>query len=196
MPDIQHDEIELLLAKCQNHDKQARDQLFSLLYPELKRIANRKLYQKSHNLTAQTTEIVHELFLKLNNAGQFPAKSRLYFFSIAATMIEQIIMDYARRKNRQRRGGKLQKVELSDQHLIADDTVNEKLLELANAIQHLKDIDTTASSIVKLKLFAGLTNQEISETLDISERTVRRKWLLAKTHMNTLDEPDAENVTA
>jgi len=177
------DEINTLLKQCQQGQAHAQNKLFNLLYPELKRIASYKLYQQSFKLTAQTTEIVHDLYLKFSKSKQFPAKSRRYFFSIAAKAMEQIIIDHARRRSSIQRGGDIKKLSIDEQALPADQAQSDELLELSQTFKQLRKIDATAASILSLKLFSGMKTAEISITLDVPMRTIERKWALAKSHL-------------
>jgi len=176
-------DIESLLVLCQSGDKQARNQLFDLLYPELKRITYYKLNNQFGKVTIQATEIVHELYIKLNKAHVFPAKSKLYFTSIAAIVIEQIIIDYCRSKSRLKRGGDLDRVELSEYMLLAEDTSKIELMDLTECLCQLEKVNTMTASVTRLKLFAGMGTLEIAEVMNISTRTVERKWTFSKTYM-------------
>ena len=175
--------IESILRRCQAGDTEASDELFDILYPDLKRIASNRLNRQSMNITAQTTEIVNELYIKFNQAKNFPSKSRLYFFSIAATAIEQIIIDHARHKNRLRRGGDMQQVELNEKIEPLQEEADDQLLELGYSLHELKEVDPIAASILSLKLFVGLKVPEISEVMNVSTRTVSRKWSFAKSYL-------------
>lgn len=176
-------EILSLLKRCESGDKQASDRLFEILHPELKRIASRGLYRQAGNITAQTTEIVNELYIKFAKSSTFPAKSRLYFFSCAAIAIEQIIIDYVRKKNRLIRGGNQQQVELNESMSPTDDISNIELLNLGQLLSQLKEVDQQAATILSLKLFAGMQMAEVAAYLNISERTAARKWAFAKSYM-------------
>lgn len=176
-------QIRVLLIDSQKGDQHARDQLFSILYQDLKQIASFRLHKQARNITAQTTEIVNDLYIKFNKANRFPDKSKLYFFSIAAIAIEQIIIDYVRQKSSLRRGGNIERVEFDDHNSPMPEQSDEQLVELGQALQQLKELDPVATSTLSLKLFVGLQLPEISEVLNISIRTASRKWAFAKSYL-------------
>ncbi len=184
MSESNQNRINSLLERCQKGDAEARDELFQLLHPELKRIAGFKLYGRSQDITVQATEVINELYIKFSRSDSFPDKSRTYFFSIAATAIEQIIIDYARRKKSLRRGGNLQRMDIDEDLLPAHETLNLELLNLGQLLHQLRQIDSQASSVFSARLFTDMTSQEISTALEVSERTVRRKWAFAKSYIH------------
>ena len=177
-------DLSSLLTRCQSGDKQARDQLFDLLYPELKRVANIKVGKSPRKLTLQATEIINELYIRLSGVKTFPGKSRLYFFAAAAAAIEQIIIEYYRSKSRLKRGGDVQHIELNEQLIDDANEINEELLQLGQLLNQLKGVDLQCSQIAQLKLMAGMKNADIAESLDISVRSVGRKWAFAKRYLN------------
>ncbi len=177
-------QVSSLLTRCQSGDKQARDELFQVLYPELKRIAHRKLLYSKKHITLQSTELINELYIRLCKSRSFPSKNKLYFFAAAATAIEQIIIDYYRLKNRLRRGGQMQRVELDENSAEYSEKNDQDLLLLGQLMQQLKTIDPDCAAVAQLKLLAGLKSTEAAEALGLSIRTVNRKWAFAKSYLN------------
>lgn len=184
MNDTLESEIKWLLTRCQSGDKQARDELFNRLYPELKRVAFRRLHQSNKKITIQATEVINELYIRFSKAKSFPSKNRLYFFAAAATAIEQIIVDYYRSKTREKRGGHATPVELDAEYPDNSSQINEDMVLLGQLLHQLKNIDPDCSAITQLKLLAGMKNVEVAEILSIPLRTVGRKWAFAKNYLN------------
>ena len=154
------------------------DRLTESLYRELREIAARQLRSERPDHTLQPTALVHEAYLRLSLQDGVQWQDRTHFLSIASRQIRQILVDHARARNRVKRGGDQTRITLQTDVAAVAEPVD--LLELEDALQRLDEFGDTHGQIVELKFFGGLTEPEISSVLGISERTVRRRWLFAR----------------
>lgn len=174
------DQITLLLADWGRGDHVALEQLMPLVYDELRRMAKRYMNRQPAGHTFQTTELIHETYLKLAKQNEQNWQNRAHFFGVAAKAMRHILVDYARAKQSQKRGGWQEKITLADE--IATTKGNSKeIVALDDALKNLEQIDTRRSRVVELKFFGGLTAEEIAEVLNISAETVKRDWKFART---------------
>ncbi len=151
----------------------------SLLYDDLRRIARRQLLRGRPGATLNTTALVHETYLKLVNQAKVECESRGHFFNIVARAMRQIIVDHARRRQAEKRGGDQARVPLNE----ADAATGEEaamLLELDQALTRLAAFDERLSRLVECRFFAGFTEEETAEALGTSRSTVQRDWIRAK----------------
>jgi RNA polymerase sigma-70 factor (ECF subfamily) len=168
--------VTALLALAQQGDRQAVAALIEIVYPELRRIAASYLHHERPGHTLQPTALVNEAYLRL--AGQFPdLQNRAHFLGIAAHLMRQILVEYARSRNALKRRG--EKVAIDDGLSVAMPDSGD-LVALDEALQKLAAIDERQSRIVELRYFGGLTVAETASLLNISEKTVRRDWTLAR----------------
>lgn len=184
MADVQpvhaeHD-ITQLLRDWGRGEKSALDRLVPLVYQELRRIARNFMRRQNPGHTLQTTDLVNEAFLNLVDSSRVNWQSRTHFFAIAAQLMRRVLVDAARRKNSRKRGGDHLRVTFDEGVDIAREN-NTDLVALDEALTRLFQLNPRHGRIVELKYFAGLTEEQIAHTLDISERTVRRDWTVAKT---------------
>ena len=179
MPSNLPGEITQLLGQWSGGDRAALDELMPLVYEELRRMAHRHMAHERPGHTLQATEVVTEVYLKLKDERAARWQSRTHFFAVAAQMMRFILVDYARRHARARRGGGAQKVTLEDAMLVSEDKGSELLL-LDEALQKLEQFDKRKSQIAVMRFFAGLTVEETAEALAISAETVMRDWRLAR----------------
>jgi RNA polymerase sigma-70 factor (ECF subfamily) len=173
-------DVTLLLNKLAAGDQKAAGELVPLVYEELRRIAARHLARERPDHTLQATALVHEAYVKL--AGQKDAKwqNRAQFFGVASQAMRRILVDYARGKQRIRRGGKQQeKVSLDDMTLISPSRA-EEVLAVHESLSRLEMLDARQARIVELRYFGGLTVEEIAEVAEISTKTVMRELNVAK----------------
>ena len=182
-----------ILSQIEAGDPQASGQLLPLVYDELRKLAAARLAQEKPGQTLQPTALVHEAYLRLvsgeGSSGDKEAvgwNSRGHFFGAAAEAMRRILVEQARRKEAQKRGGDLQQIELPDVPA-PEPGRSLDLLALDQALTELAVVDPRAAELVKLRYFAGLTGQEAAEALGISPRTADRTWLYARTWLlNTL----------
>lgn len=167
-----------LLHRWRGGDQEALQALIPLVYKELRLAARRCLRSERSDHTLQSTELVHEAYLRLASDRPPPTESRAHFVAIAARLMRQILVDYARRKSAAKRGPQY-KVEL-DESFYLPQTQNVDIVELDRALVRLSRRDAQQEKIVELRFFGGLTVEETAEVLEISAATVKRDWNIAK----------------
>lgn len=167
-----------LLADLRAGRREAFDRMLPLVYEQLRRIAQRELAVRPSD-TLSTTALVHELYLKFSRADRADWRNRAHFLSVAAVAMRHILVDRARRRTAEKRGGLHRHVTLDDELTVANDQA-ESLLELHEALDHLATIDERLARVVECRFFGGMTEQETAEALLITERTVRRDWVKAR----------------
>ena len=172
-------EITELLISWGNGDHAALDQLIPLVFADLKEIAHRRLRSERQGHTLQTTALVNEVYLKLVNERDMQWQNRAHFFAVAAQLIRNILVDYARTKNYAKRGGGAVHVTLDEAVMIADERTTD-VLSLDEALQALAVVDERKCKVAELRFFAGLSIEETAEVLKISTETVTRDWRMAK----------------
>lgn len=155
------------------------DRLLPLVYDELRGMAHGYLLRERSGHTLSTTALVHEAYLKLVDQERAPLESRAYFFGAAARAMRQILVDHARHRMRQKRGGKQQPVTLEEQHLLADDFAT-NVLDLDRALHRLAALEPRLARVVECRFFGGIGVEETAEVLGVSPRTVKRDWMMAK----------------
>jgi RNA polymerase sigma factor (TIGR02999 family) len=181
-----------LLQKWSAGDQEAATRVLPLIYDELRRIASRQLRRERSDHTLQATAIVNEAYLRLDGAEGFSWPSRAHFFAFASHLIRRILVDYARHQNRQKRGGRVEKVSLAE---VADLAAvkSADLLALDEALAALEALDPRKAAVVELRFFGGLTLEETAAQLDISPETVGREWRRARAWLyKELQSPAAE----
>src|SRR5215213_5741609 len=179
MPDNSSHQITLLLREWNQGDDHALDQLMPLVYEELRRMARGYLGRQAPNHTFQTSELIHEAYLKLARGNEPVWQNRAHFFGVAAKAMRHILVDYARSKKSGKRGWE-NRVSLSAETAISTDRSSE-LIALAAALTSLHALDERKSRVVELRCFGGLTNEEMAEVLEVSTETVKRDWRFART---------------
>jgi RNA polymerase sigma factor (TIGR02999 family) len=178
------DAITQVISAIEQGDPQAASQLLPLVYDELRRLAAARLAGEGAGHTLQPTALVHEAYLKLIGPdAQRPWNGRVHFFSAAAEAMRRILIDHARKKHRLRRGGGMKRVVLEDMDdlaLVADGGGTDELLALDEALNQLAAADPRKADLVRLRYFAGLTQEEAAELLGISRATADRHWAFAR----------------
>jgi RNA polymerase sigma factor (TIGR02999 family) len=172
-------EVSLLLQEWRNGDSKALDALLPVVYKELRRLAHVHLQKERPDHTLQSAALVHEAYLRLIGLSAPQWESRAHFFAIAAGLMRQILVDYARRHNAKKRGGSLCKVSLNDA-TTASRRKDVDVVALDDALKTLAKIDPRQSRVVELRFFAGLSLQEISDAMEIAPATVQRDWTAAR----------------
>lgn len=173
-----HDVTRLLRAWSEG-DAGALDRLIPLVHAELHRRARRYMRRERVGHTLQTTALVHEAYLKLVDAQSVRWQNRGHFFAIAATVMRRILVDFARERGYQKRGGAARRVSF-DEVLAIGEEPDTDILALDEALRALAEIDARKGRVVELRFFGGLTAEETAEALLVSPETVRRDWRLAK----------------
>jgi RNA polymerase sigma factor (TIGR02999 family) len=170
-----------LLARVSAGDGEAIDRLFPLVYQQLRQAAESVLRSERPGHTLQPTALVHEAYLKLVGGGAIPARDRSHFLSIAARAMRQILVDHARRRGARKRGHGETPLPLD--FPIADNSRGlaiDELIALDDALEHLSANSPRLRSVVELRFFAGLNEEQIAETLGVTTRTVQRDWVRAR----------------
>jgi RNA polymerase sigma-70 factor, ECF subfamily len=155
------------------------DKLAPLVYEELRQLAHRYMRGERPDHTLQTTALVNEAYLRLADRTDPHWRDRNHFFAAAARMMRHILVDYARSRQRSKRGGGAVKVTLNDESIVTE-VQAEQLVDLNEALERLAELDRRASQVVELKYFGGMNYDEAAEVLAISAITVRRDWEFAK----------------
>jgi RNA polymerase sigma factor (TIGR02999 family) len=168
-----------ILSAIEKGQTQATDELLPLVYAELRSLAAQKLSQESPGQTLQATALVHEAYLRLLGPEVKAWKSRGHFFGAAAEAMRRILVDNARRKQRLKRGGNQQRVDMDDVQLGAEGP-SEDMIALDEALTKLAEMDKVKAELVKLRYFAGLTVEQAAQALGFSETTAKEHWRFAR----------------
>ncbi|MGI8788904.1 MAG: sigma-70 family RNA polymerase sigma factor [Pyrinomonadaceae bacterium] len=172
--------ITRMLREWSDGNRAALEDLMPLVYDELHRQAARFLSRERVGHTLQATALIHETYLKLIDQREVKWESRTHFYAIAANLMRRILVDYARAKKRNKRGGDFVKITLHEAALIADSKRSIDLMALDEALTRLEKIDAQQARIVELRYFGGLSLAETAEALKISRTTVATDWNMAK----------------
>ncbi|MGE3181774.1 MAG: sigma-70 family RNA polymerase sigma factor [Phycisphaerae bacterium] len=179
-PKLSDNQITKFLDDMSRGDSSASDFLLPLVYDELRELAASFFRGRNANETLQPTALVHEAYVKLV-AGATPEwANRKHFFCVAARAMRQLLTDNARRRKTEKRGGNLGRVTLHDSSAATDQMFDVDIVELDEAISRLASLDERQARIVELRFLAGLSVEETAEALDISERTVKLDWQMAR----------------
>ena len=170
-------EVTRILSQIESGDPSAAEQLLPIVYDELRRLAAAKLAREKPGQTLNATALVHEAYLRL--VGDHAFADRRHFFRVAAEAMRQILIDRARRKQRVRHGGDRERVNLSDVEPTAEST-SEQLLAMDEALERFSTLEPAKAELVKLRYFAGLTEEEAAAALGISRATASRYWNYAR----------------
>ena len=173
-------DITRLLREARQGDADALAELFQTLYPELRRIARQRLARDDRGTLLDTTSLVHECYLKFAKAERVQAFDRVHFLAYSATAMRSIVVDFARARHAERRGGGARNLTLDS--VIADGLPagEEEVLGVHEALDDLATLDARLARVVEMRYFGGLADAEIAEALDIGVRTVRRDWEKAR----------------
>ena len=167
-----------LLLQLRDGDTVAMDQLFSLVYEELRGIAHRQLQLERPGHTLSTTGLVHETYVRMVDQTRVEWRDRAQFFGAAAWAMRRILVDYARRNRAARRGGGARRLTLDDDVPAAER--GEMVLALDEALERLAGFDRRLSQVVECRYFGGLTEEETADVLGVTRRTVQRDWAKAR----------------
>lgn len=172
-----------LLEALTDGDQAALDELLPIVYDTLRRMARRELQGERRGHTLNTTALVHEAYLELVKLDQIEWQDRAHFFAVSAKAMRHILVDYAVKRNAQKRGGNRRRVPLDDVNLVTRQRA-EELLALDEALKRLEAIDERQGRVVECRFFGGLTIEETAAVLGISEATVSRDWTRARAWLN------------
>ena len=172
-------DVTQLLRRLQGGDGGAFDELFPLVYDELRRIAQRQLRRERPDHTLFATALVNEAYLKMADQREASWQDRSHFLGVAARAMRQVLVDYARRRRADKRGGDWIRTTLTNRGL-GFRTSLEELIELDQALERLDQVDERLCKVVEYRFFGGLTEEETAELLGVTSRTVRRDWIKAR----------------
>jgi RNA polymerase sigma factor (TIGR02999 family) len=172
-------EVTGLLQAWSSGDEAALQKLIPLVYAQLRVAARRYMAGERPGHTLQTTALIHETYLRLVDIRKIKWQNRAHFFAICAQLMRRILVDFARSREYQKRGGGFQRVDF-DQALIVGSESDTNLVALDEALQRLAEVDKRKSQVVELRFFGGLDVKETAEVMKVSADTVMRDWKLAK----------------
>ncbi len=176
---MEADQVTDLLIGARDGDREALDQLFPVVYDELRRIAHRHLRRERGGHTLDTTALVHEAYLRLADQTRVDWRDRAHFMALSARAMRRVLVDHARRHLAAKRGGDQAPLSLDDE-AVAIESRAETLVAVDLALERLTALDERLCRVVECRFFSGLTEEETSEALGVTTRTVRRDWVKAK----------------
>jgi|SRR5271165_175565 len=173
------DEVTRLLKAWTAGDERALEKLTPMVYEQLHRVAQRCMAGERPGHTLQTTALVNEVYVRLVDCGRVNWQDRAHFFAVSAQLMRRILIDFARSRGFQKRGGGFAQVSLDEAATVCSEP-DPNLVELDDALKSLAEVDARKSKVVELKFFGGLSTDETAEVLRVSAETVVRDWRLAK----------------
>jgi RNA polymerase sigma-70 factor, ECF subfamily len=180
MVDDSSHQITILLTDWSQGDEYALERLIPLVYEELRRMARNYLRRQPSGHTFQTTELIHEAYLKIAGGEEKRWQNRAHFFGVAAKAMRHILVDYARSKSRNKRGGWQARITFAEDVAVTSGR-SEEIVALDDALNQLAVLDERKVRVVEMKFFGGLKTEEIAGVLRISPETVKRDWSFAQT---------------
>jgi len=181
--------LTVLLARMHEGDRAARDALFAAAYQGLRRLAHSRLHDGGRNTVLDTTALVHESYLRLVQTGELKIEDRRAFFAYASQVMRSVIVDSARARLAERRGGDAQKLTLSTEVAQDFQQDEEGIIRVHEALQELEKADARVAQMVEMRYFGGYSDKEIAETMNITERTVQRDWEKGKLLLQAILKP-------
>ena len=168
-----------LLTELSGGDRRAADELLPLVYEELRSLAGNYLRRERSDHTLQPTALVHEAYLRLVNQDRVGWQGKTHFRAVAARAMCRVLVDHARARKREKRGGGWRRVSLYDAFLLAGPRELDAVA-LHDALERMRELDERQASVVELRLLGGLSSEEAARLLNVSERTVDRDWKMAQ----------------
>lgn len=187
-------EITRLLTDWSCGDQAALDRLLPLVYEELKRMASSYMRQERGDHLLQTTALVHEAYLRLFDQQNVSYQTRAHFFALAAQVMRHILVDYARERNRLKRGEGALPLELNEVAVLSDHRT-EELIAVNSALEKLAAVDARKGKVFEMRYFGGMSVEEAAEALRVSPITVARDWKMAKAWLRREMAPGQEHAT-
>ena len=173
------DDITALLQQLSEGNREVEEDLIPQIYPALRQLAARYMSHERRNHTLQPTALVHEAYERLVQQPQIPWQNRAHFLATASRLMRHILVDHARTRQAAKRGGIQNQVTLDDA-LLSSSEQSTDILALNEALERLAKLDPRQSQIVEMHFFGGLTSEEIASVLEVSNRTVKRDWSMAR----------------
>ena len=176
------DQVDLgqLIERAQAGDRSALDELFATAYQELQVLARNRLRAVPRMTVLDTVGLVGESYVRLMQSGRLRPNDRLHFLRYAAQAMRSVIVDHVRKRTSERRAGESRRVELTTDNVGPAPEPEEEILKVHAALERLGEVDARAVTVVEMRYFGGLSEQEIAQSLGITERTVRRDWAKAR----------------
>lgn len=169
----------VLLQQLRDGDETAAHRLLPILYDQFHALAENYLRKEPPGHTLQPTALVHEAFMKLVHQDRVDWRGRTHFFAVGAQVMRRILVDHARTRQRQKRGGGMPRIELTDD-LILSNRRDEDVLAVDQALMDLAEVDPVQAKIVELRFFGGLTVEEVAKSMGKSKRTIEAEWAMAR----------------
>jgi len=178
-------DITRLLNAARDGDEQALRAVFPLVYEEIRERAHRQRQRWHGDVTLNTTALVHEAYIKLTGHTDFEWEGRAHFLGVAAKAMRHILVDYARQRRAEKRGGDVQRISFEEWHIpdaefALTDEKADSIVALEDALLALEQVDEREARVVECRFFGGLSVEETAKVLGISERTVKRDWAMAQ----------------
>jgi RNA polymerase sigma-70 factor, ECF subfamily len=187
---VEQSDVTELLQKFGAGDRRLDEQLLALVYRQLRGMAQKHLSREKAGHTFQPTALVNEVYLRLVKRRQGPLENRTHFFAVAAQVMRQILIDHARERKAQKRGGEAIRVELEDLHAISAND-GDTLLDIDAALTRLAEFDPRQAKVVEMRFFGGLTEDEIAMAIGVTRKTVQRDWVAARAWLHGQLSPKA-----
>lgn len=185
MNDEERVTLTVLLQRARQGDPAAKDELYHRAYPQLLKLARHYLNGEAQGHTFQPSDLVHEVYLRLEG-DPTEIENRSHFYAMAARAMRQVLVEHARAKGRLKRGGGAKTVYLDSGHLRMNASVNpEEILDLHRALDELAKRDPLKATLVDVRYFGGLTREEAAEVLQVSEKSIYRHWVFSQTWLRT-----------
>ena len=169
-----------LIRRANDGDQAALNDLFQKLYGELHMLARSRIRRNTRTALLDTTSLLHESYLRLIERGELKVENRAHFLAYAARTMRSIIVDFARRRQADRRGGAARMTEIDTEIMQAIPAGEDEVVRVHDALRELEKVDERLVRVVEMRYYGGLTEQEIALTLGVAERTVRRYWEKAR----------------
>lgn len=185
--------VTIWLHRLRDGDPDALGRLLPLVYDELRVLAKAQLRRERSAHTLSATALVHEAYLRLSARDQLTPGDRRHFFAIAAQAMRRVLIDYARTRNRKKRGGGQVAEALEENDAFLTDEAADELLAMDDALSRLAHANERAARVVEQRFFAGLTLEETADVLDVSLKTVQRDWILARAWLRKEIAADLRN---
>jgi RNA polymerase sigma-70 factor (ECF subfamily) len=179
MVDVPSHDVTRLLARWRDGDEAALQQLVPIVHEELRRLARRQMARERPGHTLQPTALVNEAYLRLVTLKQMQWQDRAHFFAMGARLMRRILVDFARSRGYQKRGGGAQRVSFTQALDVAEGQATD-VVALNDALEALAEVDERKSRVVELRFFGGLSVEETAEVLKVSRETIKRDWKFAK----------------
>jgi len=172
--------LTVLIQRASTGDQEARDELFSAAYGELRKLARSRLRSGGRNTVLETTSLVHESYLRFLKSGELRSDNRKAFFAFASKVMRSVIIDTVRERNAERRGGDAEELTLDTQLRDNLPSGEAETLNVHEALLALEQVEPRLAKVVEMRYFGGYDNSEIADALDLTERTVGRDWEKAR----------------